>query len=104
MSRKTKKLKCVVTGKVLTATLDYYERKVEKAGSESALWSSYICKEAKNLLIKGYSVDKIRDLLEVKDDSLSVVSQDIIDSVTKTTDKQLYRRVNTFNSINNMIF
>ena len=102
-SRKTKKLSCIVTGKVLTATNDYYARKVEKLGSEQKVHDTYVCKEAKHLLLKGYSVEKIREMLEIDSSSLPSVSNKIVSEIIKTTDKQLYRRVNTFNSVTNMI-
>jgi hypothetical protein len=102
-ARKTNKLKCIVTGKVLTATKDYYNRKVEKHGSEEKLHSMYVCKEAKNLILKGYTVDKIREMLEVDQPDLPDVSQQTVSEIIKQTDKQLYRRVNTFNSVTNML-
>jgi hypothetical protein len=103
VSRKTKKLSCIITGKVLTATNDYYNRKVEKLGSEEKLHETYVCKEAKNLVLKGYSVEKIREMLEIDDEGLPSVSQQTLSDIIKNTDKQLYRRVNTFNSVTNMI-
>jgi len=57
---KTKKLTCIVTGKVLTANLDYYNKKLEKFKSEEELISTYICKEAKDLLEQGFTVEQIR--------------------------------------------
>lgn len=101
--RKTKKLSCIITGKVLTATNDYYNRKLEKLGSEKKLHETYVCKEAKNLVLKGYSVEKIREMLEINNPDLPDVSQQVISDIIKNTDKQLYRRVNTFNSVTNMI-
>lgn len=101
--RKTKKLTCIITGRVLTATNDYYNRKLEKLGSEQKLHETYVCKEAKNLVLKGYSVEKIREMLEVSAENLPTVSQQTLSEIIKTTDKQLYRRVNTFNSVTNMI-
>lgn len=66
--RKTTKLKCIVTGKELLATREYFNKKVEKIGSVEKVHATYVCKEAKNLLVKGYSVDKIREILEIGDD------------------------------------
>lgn len=102
-ARKTKKLTCIITGRVLTATNDYYNRKLEKLGSEQKLHETYICKEAKNLVLKGYSVEKIRQMLEIDNPELPNVSQQIISEIIKNTDKQLYRRVTTFNNVTNMI-
>jgi hypothetical protein len=79
---KTKKLKCIITGKILFATNDYYTRKLEKLGGNSdTLHQSYVCKEAKNLLKQGYTVDKIREMLNIDDESLGVVEDTIISNI-----------------------
>ena len=79
---KTRKLKCIITGSVLTATLDYYNKKLEKAGSEQELLSTYICKEAKDMLLKGYSVNDIREKIGVEQ-NLPEVNKGIIDDIIK---------------------
>lgn len=101
--KKSRKLKCVVTGKTLTATADYYSRKVEKAGDEDTLHRTYVCKEAKNLLLKGYGVDKIREMLEIDSTGLDNVTQETVNEILEKADKVMYKRVNTFNNITNMI-
>ena len=101
--KKTRKLKCVVTGKTLTATADYYARKVEKAGDEDTLHRTYVCKEAKNLLLKGYGVDKIREMLEIDASEMDNVTQETVNEILEKADKVMYKRVNTFNNITNMI-
>ena len=63
--KKTKKLVCVVTGKTLTASKDYYAKKVAKAESEEVLHKTYICQDAKQLLKKGYDLSYVRDALSV---------------------------------------
>ena len=78
---KTKKLRCIVTGRVLTATTEYYEKKLEKAGSEKELHRTYICKEAKDLLIKGYTVENVRQQLGIEGE-VQEVPQDIIKDLT----------------------
>jgi len=98
--RKTKKLVCIVTGRKLLATKDYFERKVEKLGSEEKVISTYICKEAKDLIKKGYTVDKIRELLNVDIKSLQDVPQDIIDDVVNTNKKYIKRLSNFTNTSN----
>jgi hypothetical protein len=101
--KKTRKLKCIITGKTLTATADYYSRKVEKAGDEDTLHRTYVCKEAKNLMLKGYGVDKIRDILEIDASDLDNVTQETMDEILEKADRVTYKRVNTFNNITNMI-
>ena len=78
---KTRKLKCIITGRVLTATADYYTKKLEKAGSEEELHRTYICKEAKDLLIKGYNIEQIKKELNA-DSDLPAVPTDVIDQIT----------------------
>lgn len=81
MSKKTKKLKCIVTGRILVATSDYYAKKLERAGDEETLHNTYICKEAKRLITKGYDVSTTRDMLDIKDDTLSDVPDDVIQAL-----------------------
>jgi hypothetical protein len=89
---KTKKLKCVVTGRVLFSTRDYYERKLKQHdGDEDQLKSKYICKEAKKLIQNGYTVDVIREMLNVKED-LPPVSDEIIEEIQKS-DKSYLRNM-----------
>lgn len=78
---KTRKLKCIITGRTLTATADYYSKKLEKAGSEDELHRSYICKEAKDLLVKGFTVEQTRQQLGVEED-VGEVPSDIIKDLT----------------------
>lgn len=94
--RKTRALICVVTGRKLLATKDYYDRKVEKCGSEEILHKTYICKEAKTLLRNGYDVDAIRDMLNVNKDELTDVSSEAIDQAM--SNKTYMRRINTSNN------
>ena len=77
---KTRKLVCLVTGKSLLPTAEYYGKKLEKAGSEEILHSTYICKEAKDLLVKGLAVKEVRKMLKVTEE-LPDVAQTIIDEL-----------------------
>lgn len=96
--RKTRKLICIVTGRSLLATRDYFDRKVEKAGSEEKLHQTYVCKEVKDMLLKGYSVDKIREMLKIDTSDLNdEISQETLDSIINTG-KSSYRKVNIFNT------
>lgn len=91
--KKTNKLKCIITGRELFATKDYYKRKIEKAGSEETLHKTYMCREAKNLIKQGTSVDRVREILNVTEE-LPEVDTDIINEVIKSTVKTHTRRIN----------
>ena len=97
--RKTQKLTCVITGRTLVASTAYYERKIEHAGGEDKLKQSYICKEAKVLLRKGYNIEKVRDVLNIDLSKVQDVNSDIIDEII-TNSKLPYKRLGKFN-INN---
>lgn len=99
MSRKTKKLKCVVTGRQLVLSKDYYEKKLERAGDEQTLHETYICKEAKDLIKRGYDVAKARDLLGVEDDSLGDVDTKVVEQIQNDS-RLRFRNIPRFN-INN---
>lgn len=93
---KSRKLKCIVSGKVLIPTEEYFLKKVEKAGDEDTLHRTYICKEAKDLIIKGLTVDQVRKELKVREE-LPAVNQDIIDDLLK--DDYGIKRSTMFNSV-----
>ena len=59
-----KKLSCIVSGRTITIANSYYNKKVEKAGSEEKLNSTYICKEAKKLLRLGNNIENVREKCE----------------------------------------
>lgn len=97
---RSNKLTCIVTGKKLIATKEYYQRKVEKAGSEDELHETYICREAKNLIKQGTSIAKIRQLLDgehMKND----IPQQLIDSIMQSGTKTNFRRINNLINISN---
>jgi len=101
--RKTRKLICIITGRSLLATKDYFERKVQKAGSEEKLYQTYVCKEAKDMIIKGYTVERIREMLKINTDGLTKdISQEVIDIIINTG-KTSYRKVNIFNTSTSLL-
>jgi hypothetical protein len=100
---KTRKLSCIVTGKTLFATREYYERKLSKVqGNEKKLHDAYVCREAKQMLKNGFTVEKIRDTLNVDDTNLSEVSQEIINDII-STGKRYVKRINNYTPISNII-
>lgn len=97
MKRKTKKLKCVVTGRELVLSKEYYQKKLDKVdGDETMLQSSYICREAKDLIKRGYDVDKTRDLLGVDDSELGHVDTSIVERIQNDS-RIKYRNIPKFN-------
>lgn len=102
-SVKSNKLVCIITGRKLIATKNYYARKVEKIGSEHELHRTYICREAKNLLRQGSSVDKVRQVLGVIGEVPEEIDQDIINDVVNEGTKTNMRRINNIVSVSNMI-
>lgn len=100
MGRKTKKLTCIVTGRSLVLSKDYYQKKLDRVdGDEQVLHETYICKEAKDLIKKGYDVLKTRDLLGIEDESLPVVPEKLIDQI-RNDSRIKHRNIPRFN-INN---
>ena len=74
---KTQKIICNITGKILFATSDYYEKKVSKAGSEDALRRSYVCKDALDLLKKGHTVEDIHHQLQIENFTPTLTADEI---------------------------
>lgn len=61
----SKKLECVVSGKTITVSDEYFMKKVEDFGSEERVSTHYVSRQVKNLLKRGYKVKEIRELLKV---------------------------------------
>lgn len=101
-SSKTNKLRCIITGRQLIATKDYYARKVEKAGGEQQLHDTYICREAKNLLKQGVSIDRTRELLgaEINTPVDSSLVEQVLQSEQSTRLRRINNIVNTSKSLN----
>jgi hypothetical protein len=92
-----------VTGRTLLATDDYYKRKVDKAGGEEELHRTYICREAKNMIKQGTTIDRVREVLEVDSSIDHDVPQDVIDQVILTNTKTNFRRINNIVNVNTML-
>lgn len=75
-------LQCKVTGNKYTFGKEYFSKKVEEFDGEENLKRFFITKKAKTYLNKGYSVQEIRNILHVDDNSLpDPDSQDIKDLI-----------------------
>ena len=62
----SRKVTCLITGKNYTYGQDYFERKY------------FITKKAKNYLNKGYSIQEIRNILNVNEDELPSADSGVI--------------------------
>lgn len=95
-NNKTRKLKCIITGKTLIATRAYYDRKVAKHGDEDEMHRTYVCKEARNLLLKGYEINKIREMLSVDMSQVGEVPEDVVQNIMNSN-KPRFKSINTHN-------
>jgi len=66
----SRKITCLVTGKSYTYGQDYYDKKVLDYIDETNLKKYFITQKAKNYLNKGYSIQEIRNILNVNEESL----------------------------------
>lgn len=75
-------LQCIITGSKYTFGKDYFNKKVEEYDGEDSLKKFFITKKAKTYLNKGYSVQEIRNILNVDEESVpDCESQDIKDLI-----------------------
>jgi len=66
----SRKITCLITGKSYTYGQDYYNKKVSDYVDETNLKKYFITQKAKNYLNKGYSIQEIRNILNVNGDDL----------------------------------
>jgi len=65
-----RKITCLITGKSYTFGQDYFDKKVKEYVDKDNLKKYFITKKAKNYLNKGYSIQEIRNILNVDDENL----------------------------------
>jgi LysM repeat protein len=65
-----RKVRCLISGKSYTFTQEYYDNKIEDYDDEESLRKYFITKKARTYLIRGYSVQEIRNILNVVDSTL----------------------------------
>ena len=65
-----RKIRCQITGKPYTFSADYYAAKVEEYIDEENLKKYFITKKSKTYLERGYSIQEIRNILNVDETSL----------------------------------
>jgi len=74
----SRKITCLITGKSYTYGQDYYEKKTKDYIDEDSLKKYFITQKAKNYLNKGYSIQEIRNILNVDDTSVPAPESQII--------------------------
>jgi hypothetical protein len=79
----SQKLCCIVTGKCITVTEEYYQKKVSEFGNENDLIGSYICRQAKGLLKRGYKIKEVRDLLKIDTSKVKEFTDKEISNILK---------------------
>ena len=82
---KTRKLICNITGKTLMAAKEYYLKRAEKAGSEEALHATYVCKDVKILLKKGYTIDQVQQTLHAEQYTCNLTEDNIKEIIGKSS-------------------
>tara|TARA_R100001443_G_scaffold11004_1_gene20659 strand:- start:13 stop:381 length:369 start_codon:yes stop_codon:yes gene_type:complete len=66
----SRRITCLVTGKSYTYGQDYYDKKVKDYIDEDNLKKYFITQKAKSYLNKGYSIQEIRNILNVDEENL----------------------------------
>ena len=78
----SRKITCMITGKSYTYSQDYYGKKVADYVDEVNLKKYFITQKAKNYLNKGYSIQEIRNILNVDEEELpGLESQEIVELI-----------------------
>lgn len=71
---------CKISGKSFVFTADYFNKRVEEYTDVESLQKYYVTKKVKSLIVRGYSVQEIRNILSIdSDDLISIDSQEITD-------------------------
>ena len=72
----SRKITCSITGKSYTYGQDYYHKKSKDYIDEDNLKKYFITQKAKNYLNKGYSIQEIRNILNVNEKEVPGVDSD----------------------------
>lgn len=81
------KLSCVITGKTITVSNEYYDKKVSEFGTEDKLNSLYVSRQVKNLLKRGYKVKEIKNLLKVEGKNLPEITDSMVKDILRVKDE-----------------
>lgn len=71
---------CKISGKTFNFATEYFQKRVEEYSNKDTLEKYYVTKKVKSFIIRGYSVQEIRNILNIEgNDLLPVDSQEIKD-------------------------
>ena len=77
-----RKIICKITGSSYTFGQDYFDKKVKEYIDKDSLKKYFITRKAKNYLNKGYSIQEIRNILNVNEEDVPTAdSQEIIELI-----------------------
>lgn len=81
-SMASRKITCAITGKSYTYGQDYYDKKAKDYIDGNNLKKYFITQKAKNYLNKGYSIQEIRNILNVNEEEVpGVDSQEVAELI-----------------------
>lgn len=87
------KLTCLVTGKTILINEDYFQKKLKEKGTAEEVYTSYICREAKNLIKRGYSIADARTYLKVDNKNVEGISNERINEVLQKDSIEIINNV-----------
>jgi len=78
----SKSVNCKISGKTFTFTNDYFNKRVQEYTDVETLEKYYVTKKVKSLIIRGYSAQEIRNILDIVGDGLiNIESPEIVDTM-----------------------
>ena len=63
-------LVCIISGNKYTFVQNYFEKKIEEYGDIETLKKYFVTKKVKSLILRGYGVNEIRNILSIVDSEL----------------------------------
>ena len=97
--KKTTQVACIITGKTTPFTKEYLERKVNEYGSEEMLHQKYICKQAKSMLKRGYTIQEVQGVLGASNIKLNMTDEQI-KSIVQEKDSENFNISQPVESVN----
>ena len=74
----SRRITCLITGKSYTYGQDYYDKKIKDYVDEVNLKKYFITQKAKTYLNKGYSIQEIRNILNVEESNLPAADSELL--------------------------